>query len=260
MGKNYYYLVTSLPTLNFGEFNTVPVADLLEKIGQEVTSEDRERIVFFQKENDIRNLNSVEEDWETFRNLGNIPAAAFTDPEQTVAFPEKWVDYMLSQKGEKPIHIDTLWLAYFEEGKSLKSEFIDAWLTHELALRTAIALIRQEKQEAVNLSEEVQASEQPVIAEILPNSRQPNFGVAYQFDWADSLRELFKNKNPKEIEMALDQIRWQFLDAWIANRHFANEVVLAYALKLFICERWKRLDQQKGEQIIKTILGGTSGE
>lgn len=260
MGTNYYYLISSLPTLTFGEFDGVPVKDLLEKITSNVTPEDLNRIEFLRKERDIRNLHSIEEDWETFRELGTIPVPAFTDPDQEVEFPEKWKDYILSQKGEKPIHIDTVWLDYFEDSKILKNEFLKAWIEQEFALRTAIALIRQEKQNDLHLSDEVQASEEPLIAEILQNSRLPNFGISYRYDWADSLRELFKTNNPKEIEMDLDKIRWQFLDAWIANRHFANDVVLAYVLKLFICERWKRLDQKKGEAIIKTILGGTSGE
>lgn len=260
MRTHYYYLVTSLPTLNFGEFASVPVHDLLEKIFQEVTPADRQLIEFLRKERDLRNLHSVEEEWETFRELGMIPVAAFTDVEQSVIFPEKWSDYILSQKGEKPISIDSLWLEYFTESADVKNDFIDAWLEQELALWTAVAIIRQEKQADLLLPDEVLRSEMPVISEILQNSRLPNFGVGYRFEWADSLRELFKNKNPKEIELALDQFRWQFLDGWIANRHFASEVVLAYVLKLFICERWKRLDQEKGEQIIKTILGGTSGE
>ncbi|MCK5740072.1 DUF2764 family protein [bacterium] len=263
MGKNYYYLVSSLPTLNFSEFDSVPVAELLEKISDNLEDADLKNLNFLRKERDIRNLHSVKEDWQTFRNLGNIPAAAFGNSEIELDLPEDWDRYVLSQQGEKPVSIDTVWLAYFDAAAKLNNDFVSAWVQHEQALRVALAVVRQEKQKSgaqKTVSDVIEKSEDQIIQEILNNTRLPNFGVGYLFDWADSVRDVVNQNNPQEAELALDRIRWDFLENWTANRHFAGEVVLAYALKLFICERWQRLDLKTGEQIIQTILGGNSGE
>ncbi len=263
MSQNYYYLVTSLPTLNFGEFSGIPAEELLEKITQNVDSADQKNLEYLRQTRDIRNLHSLAEEWQTFRALGNIPAENFTNPEVELELPEDWNTYILSQKGEKSISIDTIWLKYFEESRKLDNPFIQAWTYHEMALRLAIALIRQEKQKSDSqntIAPDVEKNEHPIFQEILQNRRLPNFGIGYIYDWADEIRQIFEKDNPLEVELALDQIRWRFLDAWIANRHFASDVVLAYSIKLFICEHWNRLNQEKGEQIIHKILGGTSGE
>ncbi|MBN2091494.1 DUF2764 family protein [candidate division KSB1 bacterium] len=263
MSQNYYYLVTSLPTLNFGEFSGIPTADLLEKITQNVDSVDQKNLEYLRQTRDIRNLHSLAEEWHTFRIMGNIPAENFTNPEVELELPEDWNTYILSQKGEKSISIDNIWLTYFEESRKLDNPFIQAWTYHEVALRLAIALIRQEKQKSDSqntIAPDVEKNEHPVFQEILQNRRLPNFGIGYIYDWADEIRQIFEKDNPLEVELALDQIRWRFLDTWIANRHFASDVVLAYSIKLFICEHWNRLNQEKGEQIIHKILGGTSGE
>lgn len=263
MGRNYYYLISSLPILNFGEFETIPVEDLLEKIVTNLSVADQGCLAYLRKERDIQNLHSFEEDWETFRALGNIPTHQFINPDEELKLPEEWNSYVLSQKGDKPIPIDTVWLNHFAENNELKCDFICAWIEHEMALRMAVAIMREEKQKTgmeLTVSDEVVSSENPVLQELLQNSRLPNLGVSYRFDWADHLRETFQTSDPYEFERALDQIRWNFLDGWIANRHFAREVVFAYVLKLMICERWQRLDQDNGEQIIHRILGGTSGE
>jgi len=263
MGQNYYYLVSSLPTLNFGEFKTVPVEDLLEKIYQNVSPIDRERVEYLRKIRDLHNIHARAEEWFTFRSLGNIPLEHLTDTEIELELPEEWHVYILSQKGEKPISIDILWLNYFNESKSLKNSFINTWIEFERALRTAVAIIRQENpnlSSTKTISGVVQSDENAMIQEIVQNSRLPNFGVSHLFDWADQLRELFQDKNPYEFELALDRFRWDFLDTCTSSLHFASEVVLAYVIKLLICDRWKRLDQPRADMIIQKILGGTSGE
>ena len=263
MGKNYYYLVSSLPTLNFGEFDSVRVAELLEKISVNLEAADLENLNFLRKERDIRNLHSLQENWQTFRNLGNIPAEEFGHPEEGLELPEDWNRYILSQQGEKPVSIDAVWLAYFEAAAKLNNDFVSDWVRHEQALRVVLAVIRQEKQKSgaqKTVSDIIEKSENPIIQEILGNTRLPNLGVGYLFDWADSVRDILNQNNPQEAELALDRIRWDFLESWTANRYFAGEVILAYVLKLFICERWQRLDLKTGEQIIQTILGGNSGE
>jgi len=264
MSTNYYYLVSSLPTLEFGEFANVPIEDLVEKILTNLTSKDLELVDYLRKSRDIQNLRSMGEKWQTFRELGMIPTKTFQDPDIELELPEEWERYILSQKGEKPISIDWVWLNYFEEGLRTDDIFVQVWARHELALWTVTAIIRRGRFEGVQGSglnfDELERSENPLIQEIFAFSRLPDFGLGHEYDWAYLVRNIFETANPKEIELAIDKFRWNFLEGLTANRHFSHEVILGYVLKLLICERWQRLDKKLGEDRLKSILGGISGE
>lgn len=264
MGANYYYLVSSLPTLEFGEFANVPIEALFEKILSNLIPGDLKLIAYLRKTRDIQNLLSIGENWHTFREMGNIPIKAFKDPDIDLGLPEDWDRYVLSQKSEKTIPIDWVWLNYFEEGLQIDNNFVRTWSRHELALWAILAIIRREGYENAQSSdlslEELEKNENQLIQEILLSSRLPDFGLGHEYDWAYSIREIYETTNPKELELALDKIRWNFIDNLIANRYFSHEVVIGYVLKLFICERWQRLDKKQGKNRLESILGGKSGE
>ncbi|MBN1347860.1 DUF2764 family protein [candidate division KSB1 bacterium] len=264
MGANYYYLVSSLPTLEFGEFSSVAVQPLFEKVVVELTPDDVKLLQFLRTIRDIENLRSKAEDWQAFRALGNIDVKAFIDEGAELNVAEEWEQYQLSQKGEKPIPVDSLWLRYFDEGMRAKNAFIRRWIKHELTLWTACAVLRRERfaaaQDRASASSVFEVSENELILDILAASRLPDFGLAHEYDWASTIRELFEQDNPVTVEMALDKFRWDFIDGLTANCYFSYEVVLGYALKLLICERWSRLDKKTGEDRLEKILGGTIGE
>ncbi|HAS81237.1 MAG TPA: hypothetical protein DCS43_00795 [Verrucomicrobia bacterium] len=65
------------------------------------------------------------------------------------------------------------------------------------------------------------------------------------FDTAieDGVEEAFTRSNPLEREEALDQLRWRILDELAGVDPFATSVVMAYAVKLRLAQRWAAHDE-----------------
>lgn len=67
--------------------------------------------------------------------------------------------------------------------------------------------------------------------------------------WMEAdLESILNQKAPLERERALDQVRWSVLDDLQGVDPFSFRIVLAYALKRRIAERWTRMDAEAGWQ------------
>lgn len=57
-----------------------------------------------------------------------------------------------------------------------------------------------------------------------------------------------------EAEKMLDQARWQALDELTLGRYFDIDVLIAYALKLAILEKWDRVNSGANPATLETVL------
>jgi hypothetical protein len=64
----------------------------------------------------------------------------------------------------------------------------------------------------------------------------------------------YKNPSIYEAEKLLDLERWRFLEELSFGHHFDFELLLLYALKLKILERWKRIDTAERERLLEEAL------
>lgn len=64
----------------------------------------------------------------------------------------------------------------------------------------------------------------------------------------------FELATPLETELAVDRVRWTLLDDLTLNRHFEFRLVLAYAVRLAILERWAALDEDTGRARVETLV------
>jgi len=113
--------------------------------------------------------------------------------------------------------------------------FVKKRLARETQLRNATA-----RQRAARRSKDA-------VDFIRPHS---GFDVAIE----NRVEEAFNISNPLEREKAIDRIRWGFLDELAGTEPFSINVILAYALKLQIAERWAAMNPQLGqEKIVKAI-------
>lgn len=64
------------------------------------------------------------------------------------------------------------------------------------------------------------------------------------------------HRNPSilEAERALDQDRWRKLDELAVGRYFDLDVLIVYALKLLILERWERINSADKSLLLKEVL------
>ncbi len=118
-----------------------------------------------------------------------------------------------------------------------KSEhpFVKQWQARESQLRNAAARIRATKQK------------RDAVDYLRTHS---GFDVMIE----SKVEEAFNQSTPLERERALDELRWNILDELAGNDPFATSVLLAYAVKLQLAERWASLDNDIGQaKIEKTI-------
>lgn len=62
--------------------------------------------------------------------------------------------------------------------------------------------------------------------------------------------DAFDSANPKQIELGLDQARWQFLDALTSGHQFDFTILVIYYLQLQLLEKWSELSEEVGQNIL----------
>ncbi|MGA1824644.1 MAG: DUF2764 family protein, partial [bacterium] len=237
MKKHYYYLVSSLISIDFDQYDAVPIHDILMRIDANLSKNDHEYLFYLKWQIDLLNLEILTKGWENFLPYGNYSKETLLQKEKKGGIPHLWEEYVQNQKGEStssgaPISIEYLWFQYYCWGMEKKNKFISCWAQNECALRFALVLARKERT-GVDTSY-LENLKGELLRELLSGSKMIDFGIGYRFDWASQLREILKEENPLYSERLIDRIRWQFIDQQIASSHFTSNVVLGYILKLLI--------------------------
>lgn len=112
--------------------------------------------------------------------------------------------------------------------------FVRAWRAHETLLCNAVA-----RRRAARLKQDAQRWLRPVDG----GDMRIEHGVAAAFEQPD----------PLQRERALDRLRWNVLEELQGNQPLTSAVVLAYAVKLRILDRWSRLDAAAGAQRLEAL-------
>ena len=69
-----------------------------------------------------------------------------------------------------------------------------------------------------------------------------------------AVADAFSAQNPLEKEFAIDKIRCEIYEEVKGLDPFSPNVILAYAAKLRIAERWAAFDRNKGQKVADTII------
>jgi hypothetical protein len=127
---------------------------------------------------------------------------------------------------ERRMQVDAAWAAYFRYVRTVAEEgsFLDAWLRTEVGLRNAVAAARAK---ALGLD-----VESYLVAPELGGDGDALAGVVAE--WAAA-------PDPLAAQRVLDLWRWAWLtenERWFS---FSDDELAAYAAKLLLLERWKRI-------------------
>ena len=63
----------------------------------------------------------------------------------------------------------------------------------------------------------------------------------------------YKNPSILESEMILDRERWHKLDELSVGHYFGIDILIIYALKLLILERWNRIETDEGSKVLEDV-------
>ena len=114
--------------------------------------------------------------------------------------------------------------------------FVAAWRERDTRVRNAVARAR-----ALRLGRDA-----------APHLRPEREFDAYT---PRAVAEAFARPSPAERELELDRYRWQVIDELAGTAVFTSEIVLAYALKLRLTERWRKLDDAAGRRTVEAYVG-----
>ena len=134
-----------------------------------------------------------------------------------------------SEGSPRRIAGDSLWSAYYRHAmsvaKRLKCAFLEDWIGFEVALRNALAEARAK---TLGLD---------------PNEYlvEPQLGSSVNF--APIISEWSSAPNPLAGLKVLDNARWDWLERNDRAYSFEDDEIAAYAAKLMLLHRWRRLAQ-----------------
>jgi len=63
-----------------------------------------------------------------------------------------------------------------------------------------------------------------------------------------------KNHSPLEGERLLDEARWKFLDEQTFGHYFDLDILIIYAYKLLLLERWEKINTADREQLLEEVV------
>jgi hypothetical protein len=137
-----------------------------------------------------------------------------------------------AEAGAAALAVDAVWGAYFRRLADMgrRSAFLAAWVRHEVGLRNALAAARAK---ALGLDVQAHLVEGDLAAP------QDEFTLV--------LGEWSAARDPLAGLRVLDAARWRWLiehDAWFS---FADDELAAYAAKLMLLHRWKRIAEAQPE-------------
>ena len=100
MKKNYYYLVSSLISIDFDQYDAVPIQDIIIRIDANLSKKDQEYLFYLKWQIDLLNLETLTRGGESFLPYGNYAKETLLQKEKNGGIPPLWEEYVQNQKSD----------------------------------------------------------------------------------------------------------------------------------------------------------------
>ncbi len=256
--RSYYYLIAGLPDLVLDQRKLpFPVAAFCDELKTHLHPEDYALSDYLLRAADNENLLNFLMKTDKPRNeLGRIPEdtlqEALRDPSVLPGYMQPLVRAF---EAKEPLWPGMSWenqLAwlYYDHAIEAPNEFLRQWFAYDRDLRNILAAISARRNQ---LSMEGQLIGEYHLTTALRNSHARDFGLGPAYAYVERLIQ-WENNNWLERELAIDAMRWNFIEELNAFHYFDIEVVLGYLIKLMLLERWVHLDQSDGHETFQRLL------
>ena len=261
---NYYYLVSSLVDL---ELDGPRLGEGLKKwffhAMDEMHESDFEQVRKLFLYNDIKNTillhffkKKRQEDYATPAYYDELTFEENKkDTSGFLPFLAKF--YELKKQGKRLYaHLpetDELTTLFYEDLDSITEPgFLRDYFNFELNLRN------------INCALAFRKNGLPVSAKLIPcglayelickNESAPDFGLTDEFPFIGKLMAQSDDGSLYGSEMAIEHIRWAWLDERVDNNYFSTDAIIAFFVKLMSIERWEVLSQEKGDELFNGLM------
>ena len=270
MSRNYYYLVTSLPTLRLDDYKEpYRVDEFVQELKDNLSVLHygwvRDVLSIYDNANIIDVLcadgirgEHCRGNWthDELEQLLETPGAFIEELPRDNYLREFFEIYTNEKKqsGESSRRdLEELVSGlYYRQMRAHPNAFIRKYYRFDADLRNVLTALNI-RRFSMPKSGFIGIDEDEVITR-LRTSSAADFGLSGELTYLGALNEVFARPDLVQVEKFIDQLRWHKIEEINTFNYFEIDVLLGYLVKLMLVERWIRMDRQKGrENLFKLI-------
>lgn len=256
--REYHYLVAGLPDLVVDQTRPpFTLATFRELLANHLHPDDYRLTQYLCGEADNRNLLTVlQQSPRPWVPNGNYARDELTDAlRDAEALPPYIQSFIAAFQADAPLVAGMSWenqltQLYYDAALAETTGFLHDWFTFDRDLRNLLAALNARRH---NIPLDGQLIGDYALTKTLRTSHARDFGVGGEYPFLERLIQ-WEDNTWWEREMAIDAIRWRFLDEYNAFHYFSVEVVLAYWIRLATIERWLPLDGADGYAAFRRLI------
>ncbi|GEM_PF-2711903 len=240
--SSYYYLISSLPQLEFGQYQKIPDYEgTLFFVTEMLNEEDEKEFRKILYPSDVKNLiNFIAEKkglpipYPYVLKPGFFKSSQISDLWQGKLNPPYFMSELIDENrgriqeidltGFEKRLLDNFYRWVFEGGNS----YLRSWFKFDLTLKNTIAVSNSRKYKL--------DFKDPLLADLIGQTN--GVGDLADFTIRDELNISHHDNNPAILEKILDKIRWNYIDLISPFSYFDEKAVFAWFLKFQILHRW----------------------
>lgn len=264
--KEYYCLVAGLPDLLFAENKPgISTFAFKEELELQLANADLEltKLLFLPFDNQNL-LNFYFKREVSFNILGTISKRhleeQFSPENEELNLPGYMLQFIswvkeTEHKELTPKVTNTIQSLYYEMALKTRNKFLARWFSFDVNLKNIITAYNCVKYNYEPEAHLIQVPTQSVVYSLLLHKR---FKPELYEDELPFVNQIFKIAEsdfiPIEKEKAIDKLRWEYLDEHTFFHYFSIEKILSFIIKLLITERWMKLDEDTGKEMLDKLI------
>lgn len=252
----YYFPATFIPELKISMPPEISVEAYQRLLKENLSSFDLKALAVMRSYFDLENIRYF---WMGYpmTPYGNWDENAL---EEALLIGKGLPDYVYKfmdtydNREERINHFGQLFASFFSEEIRKSTGFLKTFLIEERAIRLILVALRSKKWGKSLLNElQYENPDDHLVAWIIAQKDAKSFDPPEEYKELKTIYELYADQ-PLELSQALLNYRFKKIEELLGLQIFTIDRLLAYYFQLVLIDRWFRLDQEKGKEIIKNIV------
>jgi hypothetical protein len=253
---NYYFLAPSLPKLELGEWPEITFEELMSRYQINLSAADFEKTHALRSFIDFLNVRA------RFLKQSHDPRGNYTEKDLDEAIlsdsilPSYFFEFLkrFETTLERMQNFSFLLSRFFEEEIAQKEGFLKGYFIFERTWRLILVALRA-KRAGRDIAKELMYEDpsDPLVAQILSQKEISSYEPPKEFV---ALKELYLScgSDPWEQYRLFAQWRFQHVALLTDRPLFSIDWILVYMVQHMIVEDYHRLELEKGEEILRSIV------
>jgi hypothetical protein len=142
---------------------------------------------------------------------------------------------------------------YFQMATTSGNKFLKSWIEFEFDMNN-ILVLKNALDLGVDVSQQIIGAN-PLSEELKTISRRKSdFKVPTEPEYAGQIFNIAGESEFLEREIKIDLAKWNWINDLVFFEYFTIDFILGYLVKLSIALRWKSLDPEIGERMLKKLV------